>query len=118
MNRERASERRSREGPLVRLTSLTQIGELARRLAPAGLLSLCSESVFILLSSFNIPTLKSRSVLSDPFISAGGSWTLRKFSSLFLSGVDSVEESESLLLMPPGSHSLLSQHHTGLNNSQ
>ena len=87
-------------------------------LALAGLLSLCYESVFILLSSLNIPTLKYRSVLSDPFISAGGSWTLRKFSSLFLSGVGSVEESESLLLMPPGSHSLLSQRHTGQNNSQ
>ena len=87
-------------------------------LAPAGLLSLRSESAFILLSSFNIPTLKSRSVLFDPFISAGGSWTLKKFSSLFLSGVGSVEESESLLLMPPGSHSLLSQRHTGQNNSQ
>ena len=73
---------------------------------------------FILLSSFNIPTLKSRSALFDPFISAGGSWTLKKFSSLFLSGVGSVEESESLLLMPPGSHSLLSQYHTGQNNSQ
>ena len=87
-------------------------------LALAGLPSLCYESVFILLSSLNIPTLKYRSVLSDPFISAGGSWTLRKFSSFFLSGVGSVEESESLLLMPPGSHSLLSQRHTGQNNSQ
>ena len=86
-------------------------------LALAGLLSLCYESVFILLSSLNIPTLKYRCVLSDPFISAGGSWTLRKFSSFFLSGVGSVEESESLLLMPPGSHSLLSQYHTGQNNS-
>ena len=73
---------------------------------------------FILLSSFNIPTVKSRSVLFVPFISTGGSWTLKKFSSLFLSGVGSVEESESLLLMPPGSHSLLSQYHTGQNNSQ
>ena len=86
--------------------------------APAELLPLCSESVSILLSSFNIPTLKSRSVLFDPLISAGGSWTLKKFSSLFLSGVGSVEESESLLLIPPGSHSLLWQRHTGQNNSQ
>ena len=66
----------------------------------------------ILLSSFNIRTLKSWSVLSDPFIQAGGSWTLRKFSRLFPSGVGSVEESESLLLMPSGSHSILSKYHT------
>ena len=83
-------------------------------LAPAGLLWLCFDSVFILLSSFNIPTLKSWSVLSIPFIQPGGSWTLRKFSSLFLSGVGNVKESESLLLMPSGSHS----YHTGQNNSQ
>ena len=44
---------------------------------PAGLFPLCSESEFILLSSFDIPTLKSWSVLSDPFIQTGGSWTLR-----------------------------------------
>ena len=80
---------------------------------PAGLLPLLSESVFSLLSSFNIPTLKSWSVLPDPFIQAGGSWTLRKFSRLFPSGVGSVEESESLLLMPSGSHSFTSQYHTG-----
>ena len=85
---------------------------------PAGLLPLCSESVFILLSSFDIPTLKSWSVLSDPFIQAGGSWTLRKFNRLFPSGEDSVKECESLLLMPPGSHSFLSQYHTGQNNSK
>ena len=57
-------------------------------LAPAGLLSLCSDSVYILVSSYNIPTLKSWSVLSIPFIQPGGSWTLRKFSSLFPSGVE------------------------------
>ena len=85
---------------------------------PAGLLPLCSESVFILLSSFNIPTLKSWSVLSDPFIQARGSWTLRKFNRLFPSGKDSVKECESLLLMPPGSHSFSSQYHTGQNNSK
>ena len=86
-------------------------------LAPAGLLWLCFDSVFILLSSFNIPTLKSWSVLSIPFIQPGGSWTLRKFSSLFPSGVGSVEESESLLLMPSGSHSFTSQYHTGQNTA-
>ena len=70
------------------------------------------------MSSFNIPTLKSWSVLSIPFIQPGGSWTLRKFSSLFLSGVGNVKESESLLLMPSGSHSFTSQYHTSQNNSQ
>ena len=79
---------------------------------PAGLFPLRSESVFILLCSFNIPTLKSWSVLSDPFIQAGGGLTLRKFSRLFPSGVGSVKESESLLLMSSGSHSTLSQYHT------
>ena len=44
---------------------------------PAGLLPLISESAFIFVSSFDIPTLKSWSVLSDPFIQTGGSWTLR-----------------------------------------
>ena len=87
-------------------------------LAPAGLHRLCSESVFIFVSSFNISTLKSWSVLSIPFVQAGGSWTLRKFSSLFPSGVGNVEESEGLLLMPSGSHSFTSQYHTGLNNSR
>ena len=87
-------------------------------LAPAGLLPLCSKSVFILLSSFNIPSLKSWSVLSDPFIQAGGSWTLRQFNRLFPSGEDSVKECESLLLMPPGSHSFSSQYHTGQKNSK
>ena len=83
---------------------------------PAGLLPLCSESVFILLSSFNIPTLKSWSVLSDPFIQAGGSWTLRKFNRLFSSGKDSVKESESLLVMLQRSHSSMPQYHTGQNH--
>ena len=71
-------------------------------LAPAGLLSLCSELVLILLSSFNIPTSKSWSVLSDPFIQAGGSWTLRKFIRLFSSGVGSVEESGVCSSCPQG----------------
>ena len=83
---------------------------------PAGLLPLCSESVFILLSSFDIPTLKSWSVLSDPFIQAGGSWTLRKFNRLFSSGKDSVNESESLLVMLQRSHSSMPQYHTGQNH--
>ena len=83
-------------------------------LVPTGLLPLCSESVFILQSSFDIPTLKSWSVLSDPFIQVGGSWTLRKFGRLSPSGEGSVKESESLLLMPSGSHSPLSQYHTKL----
>ena len=81
---------------------------------PAGLLPLCSESVFILLSSFHIPTLKSWSVLSGPFIQPGGSWTLRKFGRLSPSGEGSVKESDSLLLMLSGSHSPLSKYHTKL----
>ena len=81
---------------------------------PTGLLPLSSESVFILLSSFDIPTLKSWSVLSDPFIQVGGSWTLRKFGRLSPSWEGSVKESASLLLMPSGSHSPLSQYHTKL----
>ena len=79
---------------------------------PAELFPLCSESVFIVLSSFDIPTLKPWSVLSDPFIQAGGSWTPRKFSRLFPSGEGSVKKSVSLLLMLSGSHSSLSQYHT------
>ena len=74
--------------------------------------TLLSESVLFLLSSFNIPTLKSWFVLSDPFIPARGSWTLGKFGRLPPSGEDRVKESESLLLMPPGSHSTMSQYHT------
>ena len=81
---------------------------------PTGLLPLCSESVFILLSSFDILTLKSWSVLSDSFIQVGGSWTLKKFGRLSPSGEGRVKESESLLLMPSGSHSPLSQYHTKL----
>ena len=63
-------------------------------------------------------TFKSWSFLSDPFTQVGSSWTLRKFSRFFPSGVASVKESESLLLMPSGSHSFMSQYHTGQNNSQ
>ena len=83
-------------------------------LAPAGLLPLRSELVFILLSSFDMPTLKSWSVLTDPFNQVEGSWTLRKLGRLFPSREGCVTESESLLLMPSGSHSPLSQYHTKL----
>ena len=43
--------------------------------------------------------------LSDSVILAGGSWALLRFGRLFLSGEDSVEEGESLLLMFLGLHS-------------
>ena len=62
-------------------------------------------------------TFKSWSFLSDPFTQVGSSWTLRKLTRLFPSGVGSGKESESLLLMPSVSHSFMSQYHTGQNNS-
>ena len=43
--------------------------------------------------------------LSDSVILAGGNWALGRFGRLFLSGEDSVEEGESLLLMFLGLHS-------------
>ena len=43
--------------------------------------------------------------LSDSVILAGGIWALGTFGRLFLSGEDSVEEGESLLLMFLGLHS-------------
>ena len=99
--------------PFITIKKIEKKSNLASPV-PARLLPLCSESVFILLSSFDIPTLKSWSVLSDPFIQAGGSWTLRKFSRLFPSGEGSVKKRESLLLMLSGPHSTLSQYHTKL----
>ena len=102
------------KGVLLKLVSVVHIFTIIKKnnqkksnLAspvPTGLLPLCSESVVNLLSSFDIPTLKSWSVLSDPFIQVGGSWKLRKFGRLSPSGDGSVKESESLLLMPSGIH--------------
>ena len=63
--------------PFITIKKIEKKSNLASPV-PARLLPLCSASVFILLSSFDIPTLKSWSVLSDPLIQAGGSWTLSK----------------------------------------
>ena len=76
-----------------------------------GLPLLCSKLMFYVVSC-DIPTLKSWFVWWESFIPAEGSWTLRKFGRLLPSEEESVKESESLLLMPPGSHSIMSQYHT------
>ena len=49
--------------------------------------------------------LKSRSVLSNPFIQAGDGRTLGRVDHLLPSGVDSVKKRESLLPMPSGCQS-------------
>ena len=74
--------------------------------------ALCWKAVKSLLSLFNIPTLKLWLVISESFIPAKGRWTLGKCARLLPSEEASVKESESLLLMPPESHSSTSQYHT------
>ena len=64
------------------------------------------------LSSFDIPTLRPWSVLFDPFIQAGHSWTLEGVDRLLPSGMDSVKENESLLPCLRGLGLNLSQCHT------
>ena len=90
-------------------------------LVPAfGLLPLCwSEAMLFLLSSIDIPTLKSWSVLSDALIQVGDSWALGRVDRLLSSGVDSVKERESLLPVSPGSQSyFVTMPHSSKNNNK
>ena len=66
--------------------------------------SSASEKVCVSYVLWDIPTEKSWETLSDPVILVGTVWALGRVDHLLSSGVDSVEEGESLLFMSLGFH--------------